>query len=271
MHVRRVVVATLALCVFGGSKLAGQSAADIVSEMLDAYESRIANVDNYTVTQTVMGFETVTRFEKEVVNGRPVFRTRSIGAGGMEMNSPATGVDDVYAMGEELAARARYLGRERINDYDVHVLDVTDLSDTAFGRNVTQESEFEPTRGRVYLDVDTYAPRQFVFEGEMTRDGNVVPLTATMEMGDYREIEGMLIPYRMLTTIEGLGAAIDPETRAQFEQMQRELDAMPEAQRRMVESMMADQMKQFEAMMSDDSAPMMIEVIVTSVQVNTPG
>jgi len=269
MNVRALSLGLLASLVLVGTpgQLSAQSASEIVDAMLAEYEARIANVENYTLVQAVMGFEAVTYYEKEMSDGRPVFRTSMAGVAAQE-GSPATGIDDVYALGEDLANRSEYRGRERINDYDVHVLEISDLRGTGFGTNVAQDSEFEPTRGRVYLDVDTYTPRRFIFEGEMTRDASVIPLTATMDMGDYREVEGLLVPFRTMTTIEGLGAAIDPEMRAQFEEMQRELEAMPAQQRQMVEAMMADQMRQFEAMMSDDAAPMVIEVLVTEVRVN---
>jgi len=269
MNVRALSLGLFASLVLVGAprQLSAQSASEIVDAMLAEYEARIANVENYTLVQAVMGFEAVTYYEKEMSDGRPVFRTSMAGVAGQE-GSPATGIDDVYALGEDLANRSEYRGRERINDYDVHVLEISDLRGTGFGTNVAQDSEFEPTRGRVYLDVDTYTPRRFIFEGEMTRDASVIPLTATMDMGDYREVEGLLVPFRTMTTIEGLGAAIDPEMRAQFEEMQRELEAMPAQQRQMVEAMMADQMRQFEAMMSDDAAPMVIEVLVTEVRVN---
>jgi hypothetical protein len=269
MSARALRAAVLVSGLVAGSavQLSAQSASEIVDAMLAAYEARIADVQNYTLVQAVMGFEAVTYYEKELSDGRPVFRTSMAGVSGQE-GSPATGIDDVYALGDDLSQRSEYRGRESVNDYDVHVLEVTALRDTGFGTNVAQDSEFEPTRGRVYLDVDTYVPRRFTFEGEMTREGSMIPLTATMDMGDYRDVEGLLVPYRTITTIEGLGAAIDPEMRAQFEQMQRELEAMPPEQRMMIEVMMADQMRQFEAMMSDDAAPMVIEVLVMEVRVN---
>jgi len=257
----------LALLLVSAGSVAAQSASEIVDAMLAAYEARIEGVQNYSLVQAVMGLEAVTYFEKETSSGRPVFRASLAGLAG-QTGSPATGVNDVYALGEDLARRSEYHGRETINDYDVHVLQINDLRDTGFGTSVAQDSEFEPIRGRIYLDVDTYAPRRFMFEGEMTREASAIPLTATMDMGDYREVDGLLVPYRTVTTIEGLGAAIDPQVREQFERMQRELEEMPPEQRMMIEVMMADQMRQFEAMMSDDSAPMVVEVLVTEVRVN---
>ena len=158
-----------------------------------------------------------------------------------------------------------------MGEHEVHILEITDLRGTGFGSNMAQDSEFEPIRGSVFLDVQTYVPRRFVSEGEMNRSGSAIPLTATMEMGEYREVQGLLIPHRTVTTIEGLAAAINPEVKAQFEQMQRELEALPPQQRAIIIELMAEQMEQFEAMMADDSAPMVVEVLVTDVRVNEGG
>jgi hypothetical protein len=250
--------------------LSAQSAADVVDSMMSEYARRAENVDNYTLVQDAMGFETVSYFVKEMDNGRPVFQLQRTSAGGIDMGgSPGEGsLDELYSMGEELAERAAYLGVRSVNDYDVHVLEVADFTGMGFGQNVTPDSEFTPTNGTVYLDVDTYAPRMLEFEGEMTNQDGVHLVTSTVEMGDYREVEGMLVAYRTVVSIEGLGAAIDPETRAQFEQMQRELENMPPAQREMVESMMADQLAQFQAMMEGDDTPMTVQMLVREVRVN---
>ena len=270
MKVRCIGPMVVALTTIGNGDVVAQSAPDLVHSMLEAHEARIEGVENYTLVQAVMGFETETYFEKHTVEGRSVFRASFAGLGG-QRSSPATGVEDVYALGEDLARRSEYRGRERVGDYEVHVLDITDLRGTGFGSNVAQDSEFEPIKGSVFLDAQSYVPRRFVFEGEMTRSGSTIPLTAIMEMGDYREVQGLLIPFRTVTTIEGLAAAIDPEVKAQFEEMQLELEALPAQQRAMIIELMAEQMEQFEAMMVDDSAPMVVEVLVTDVRVNEGG
>ena len=265
------VIAVLAVSILGAQPAVAQtqSAAAIVGRMFDEYRNRAESIENYTLVQQVMGLETLSYFEKELVDGRPVFRLRRSSANGMEIENPTEGgVDEIYMMGAELARRASYLGSERINDYDVHVLDIPDLSGTGFGRNVTQDSEFTPTRGRLYLDIDTYAPRRMTFEGVMRNAGGVSTLTSTIDMADYREIDGLLLPHLTVINIDGLGAAIDPATRAQFEEMQRELEMMPPEQRAMVEAAMAGQLEQFRAMMGEEGAPMIVEVMVREVFVN---
>lgn len=260
-----VVVAGLALPGVG----VAQSAGEIVDRMLSAYEQRGANVDNYTVVQDLLGFESVTYYEKERVDGRSVFRLVRSSTAGMELDEPnGGGVDEIFLMGDELAQRAEYLGRETVDDYEVHVLDLPDLSGTEFGRNVTPDSEFSATSGRLYIDVDTWVPRRMEFQGEMSRDGERTPIGLTIDLGDFRDSSGLLLPYHTVVTMEGIGQAIDEETRAQFEQMQQELENMPAEQRRVVESMMAGQLERFRTLMEDREAPMVIEILVREVRIN---
>lgn len=264
----RLAAVVVALASFAPAA-AAQSASDIVDRMLEEYARRADGVDDYTLIQEVMGFETVSYFEKEMVDGRPVFRLRGGSAGGMEMpDQGQAGMDEIFAVGEELSSRAVYEGVQRVDDYDLHVLRVDDFSNMDFARNVTPDSEFNPRSGKLFLDTDTYAPRRLEFEGEMRNAQGTHTVTTTVTMGDYREIDGMLIAFNTSVRIDGLAAAIDPETRAQFEQMKRELEALPPEQRAMVESMMAGQLEQFQAMMEGEDAPVTVQILVSEVRVN---
>jgi hypothetical protein len=249
---------------------ASQTASDIVDRMLSAYARRVEGVENYTLVQQTMGFETISYFEKEMVDGWPVFRSR------MSLTSPGatadlstdSGVDGVYAMGEELGRRGRYGGVRSVNDYDLHVIEVSDFAGLNFGGDLAPDSDFRPKSGTFFIDVDTYVPRRVEFVGSITSDDGAHDITSIIEMGDYREVHGMLVPYRTAVSVEGLGQAIDAETRAQFEQMQRELENLPPQQRAMVEQMMAGQLEQFRAMMSGGDAAMTFQALITDVRVN---
>jgi hypothetical protein len=262
-----VLAASVALLPAHG---VAQSASDIVERMLSEYARRVAEVDNYTLVQQTMGFETVSYFEKEIVDGRPVFRSRSsVTALGVTAEvSEDNGVDDVYAIGEELGRRGRYAGVRSVDDYDLHVIEVSDLTGLDFGADLAPDSDFRPKSGTFFLDVDTYVPRRLEFVGSLTNEEGVHDITSIIEMGDYREVQGMLVPHRTVVTIEGLGEAIDAETRAQFEEMQRELENLPPQQRAMVEQMMAGQLEQFRSMMAGEDAPMTFQALVTAVRVN---
>lgn len=246
-----------------------QSAGEIIDRMLDAYEARTEGIADYTLVQRFMGFETVSYFVKEMEDGRPVFRLQESTAGDMEMEEAGPGtLDEIYAIGEEFKRNAEYVGRETVAGVDVHVLDITDLESTSFGRSMAQDSQFRPVSGRIYLDAETYVPRRMVFDGELTNPEGTHQVTSTMDLEDYRDHQGMLIAHRTVMTIEGLGAAIDEEARAQFEQMEEELANMPPEQRQMVEAMMSEQLEQFRAMMEGDDQPMVVEVEVQEVRVN---
>lgn len=263
-----LLFAVAAACTLPSGAYA-QSASEIIDRMMSEYAQRAEGIDDYTVVQETMGMTTTSHFVKEMVDGQPIFRMQNTTVGGMSMGSgPGSDLDDFYSMAEEMKARATYEGRQTIDGFDVHVLDMGNLEGLGFGETDTGDMDFRPTSGRIYLDVETYAPRRFDMDGEMTNAEGVHEVTSVVTMDDYREIEGMLFPFRTTVAFEGLGAAIDEETRAQFEEMKRELDNMPEAQRRMVESMMADRFPEFEAMMSGEATGMTIAVTVREVLVN---
>mgnify|MGYP002622454941 CR=1 FL=1 len=269
---RSLRASALALVVLGlvAAPVAGQSAADIIDRMLTEYESRTEGIDNYTLVQDLMGFQATSYFVKEMVDGRPVFKLQNMNAAGMNMQDSGPGtIDEIYALGDDFKDNATYVGRETIDGRDNHVLEITDLENTELGQQMGQDSEFKPISGRLFLDVEEYMPRRMIFEGELTNAEGVHAVTSTMDMLDYREHEGMLVAHETVMTVEGLGAAIDEDARAQFEQMERELENMPAEQRRMVESMMADQLEQFRAMMAGEDEPMVIRVQVSDVRVNT--
>ena len=66
VNVRRPALLLTAFTAFSGGTAAAQSPAEIVEAMLSEYEERIAGVENYTMVKAVMGFESVTYYEKEM-------------------------------------------------------------------------------------------------------------------------------------------------------------------------------------------------------------
>jgi predicted secreted Zn-dependent protease len=97
-----------------------------------------------------------------------------------------------------------------------------------------------------------------IIEGRMRSQGRTTDVTTTVDLLDYREVSGMLHPFRSVVKIEGLGQTADPETRKQLEEMKKQLAEMPEAQRKMVEEMLKSQM----------GGGMNIELVVQELRVN---
>lgn len=78
-----LVVAVMALWI-GASSLHAQSADEVVADAVERWKAGVANVENFTVTQAVMGTETVTYYEKRVVDGTPTFVVVGRGPAGAE-------------------------------------------------------------------------------------------------------------------------------------------------------------------------------------------
>ena len=262
------VVSLLALG--SGAPAAAQSVAEVIDEMYASFERQAEGIDDYTLVQSVMGFETTSYFVKEMVDGRPVFRIQEAEAEGTGMSFDAdAGFAEFYSIGPDLVEHGSYGGREQIDGTDVHLIVVDDVTQLDFETpEAPDDMEFTPTSGRFYVDADRMMPRRVELDGEARTDSGTHPLSMRMDLLDYRSAEGLLIPFQTVVTIDGMQAMMDPEMRAQLEEMERELEQMPPDQREMMERMLGEQLERMKQMMSGDGEPMVIEIVVEEVRVN---
>jgi hypothetical protein len=269
----RRISPTFALFALLAGGVSAQSVSDIVEDMYASYERQAAGVDNYTLVQTVMGIESTTYFEKEMVDGRPVFRMRGGAAQGANMNfglgSDDSGMGDVYSIGPELIEYARYAGQEQLGGGSVHVLAIDDLSQVSLAQPATPgDMEFEPKTGRLYVDTDLMIPRKMEFSGEAMTPDSAHEVTVSIDLQDVRNVQGLLIPYHTAMQISGLQAMIDPEMQAQLREMEAQLAALPAEQRQMMERMLGAQLGQLREMASGGGDALTFDVTVSDVQVN---
>ncbi|MGD2046311.1 MAG: hypothetical protein PVJ80_01075 [Gemmatimonadota bacterium] len=260
----------VALTAVGAS---AQSVSDIVDQMYDAYEAQAAGVDNYTLVQTAMGMASTMYFEKEMVDGHPVFVSQGGSAQGANMNfglgNQNGAMGDVYSIGPQLVEHATYEGRESIDGVSVHVLAIDDLSQLPVVQDAApNEMEFKAKNGKIYVDAELMVPRRIEFVGDATTPNGVHEVTIHIDQNDIRDVQGLLVPYHTTMQISGLQAMIDPEMRAQLEEMEQQLAALPPEQREMMERMMGDQLEQLRQMAAGDSDAMSVEVTVDDVRVN---
>jgi hypothetical protein len=266
---QRFALLSAALVIAAAPHVHAQSAGEIFDRMLAEHERRTEGIENYTLVQETMGFETVMYFERETVNGRSLLRLKRTTTMGVTVDAEEddAGFNEIYEVAHQLAEHATYAGREEVDGRSVHVLRIDDLAEIDFGHGaVDEDSDFVPERGTIYVDTDLFIPRRMEFEGSMTTKQGTTDVTSVVDLQDYREIEGMLVPYRTVVEMQGLSEAIDPEMRQQYEEMKRQLAEMPESQRAMAEQMMKGQLEQIEQMMQGDA--MVIEMTVTDVRVN---
>ncbi|MDZ7779042.1 MAG: hypothetical protein U5R14_03770 [Gemmatimonadota bacterium] len=267
--IRASLMFVLAMAVPLSPALA-QTPSEIVDRMLEAFERNAAAVENYSVVQEVMGFESELYFEKETVDGRPVFRLRGSSSGGLPSDmDDDVGYTDVYAAAPQLVEHARYGGTEQVHGAEAHVLLIDDLEALDLGAAAAPEdAEFRPRSGRILIDAEMWVPRRMEFAGDLDTGNGVAEVTSVIDMQDYREDEGMLMPYLTVVRMEGMEAAIDPEMRAELEEMRAQLEELPEGQRAMVEEMFGGRMEQMEALLGGEEGAMTVEMRVLELRVN---
>jgi hypothetical protein len=270
----RRIPTTFALIACVGSGVSAQSVSDIVEDMYDAYEQQVEGIDNYTLVQSVMGFESTSYFEKEIVDGRPVFRMQGSSAAGSGFNfslgGEDTGAGDVYMFGPDLIEHGRYEGREQIDGNSVHVIAIDDLSQLELAQQSTPDDmDFQPRDGRLFIDAEMLIPRRMEFVGDAVTPDGETEVTVTVDLLDIRSVDGLLVPHHTSMQISGLQAMIDPEMQEQLREMEQQLAALPAEQRQMMERMMGAQLEQLRQMMSGGGDAMSVEVNVTEVRVNS--
>lgn len=250
------------------SALHAQSGEEILRTALDRYQERMEGVDNYTVVQEVMGFESVTYFERTEVDGRPVFVPRSESGDEAAQSTPQNPYSEFYA----LAERAEREGTEVVNGEEAHVLTVTNFEGVELWSpgGGGQVGEFTPERATFYIDAEDYLIRRMRMVGTTSMQGQEREVSFTADFQDYREVDGFVHPFVLDVTVEGLGGEMSPEEREELErsleEMRAQLEEMPAQQREMVERMMSGQLEQMESMLAQGN--MELSVQVTEVRVN---
>jgi hypothetical protein len=239
-----------------------QEARDLIQAAIDRYEERMSAVENYTIVQEVMGFESTAYYEKRMVDGRPVFKL--IDTYG---DDSADDMGEMYAGFMEVANRARYSGQEKVAGYDTHVLTVDDFSGLALQ---DEDDDFKPKKGVFYLDANDYIIRRIVMDGVVERNGEEQPATADMFFEDYRTVEGMVHPFLINMSVSGATSGLSEEeleqARKDLEEVRKQMEEMPESQRKMMESMMGPQIEKLEQMV--ESGGIELSITVKELRVN---
>lgn len=240
-----------------------QSAEDILMTSLEEYEQRMEGIENYTIVQETMGFETELTFVRTEAEGRTVFVPKG-------QQEAGDGMSNFYRMYPKIAERAELEGKESVDGEQCHVVAINDLSGLDLNQEMGDQGAFVPTTGLLYVDTDDHLIRKMQMEGEITRDGQTSPMTAVTVLSDYRDVEGMLHPYLLNITATGLAAGMSEEeaadARKSLEEMEENLEGMDPNQRAMVERMMGPQIEKLRKML--ESGQFEITVITKEVRVN---
>ena len=244
-----------------------QSAKKILMTSLEEYEQRMEGIENYTVVQETMGFETELTFVRTKDDeGRTVFVLKG------QEDANSGGMSNFYRMYPKIAERAELEGRESVDGEQCHVVAINDFSGLDLNQEMAmgEQGSFVPKTGLLYVDTDDHLIRKMQMEGEITRDGQTSPMTAVTVLSDYRDVEGMLHPYLLNITATGLAAGMSEEdaeeARKSLAEMEKNLEGMDDTQRAMVERMMGGQLEKLRKML--ESGQFEITVVTKEVRVN---
>jgi len=173
-------VAALGLSAVLAPAATAQSAREIIQTAIDRYEQRMSGVENYTVVQDVMGFQSTSYYEKRTIDGRSVFKL--IDSYGDDSQDD---MGEMYSGFMEVAERAQYSGEEKVAGHDTYMLTVDDFSGLALQ---DERADFKPKKGVFYLDTSDYIIRRILMEGVVERNGQQQPAAADMFFEDYRTV-----------------------------------------------------------------------------------
>lgn len=127
--------------------------------------------------------------------------------------------------------------------------------------------EFTPERITMWIDREMLVPRKVYFE-QRGGDGN--PMNVEMVMDEYQIHDGLPIAHSVQLSIEGLENQFSEselqEARRMMEQMESQLQNMPESQRAMIQDQLRPQLERFEEMLNSGGMSMVMRI--RDVQVN---
>lgn len=266
---RTSTAAALALAVLatGPAALQAQSAQEVLETALERYEQRMEGVQNYTVVQQVMGFRSTTYLERVEREGHTLFVPRS--QMGSEAARRAPG--NPYTSVEKLAERARLEGTREVDGETSHVVVADDLEGTDLAESFGQEESFQPRSVTFLVDTDDYLIRGMRLEGTATSGGETRDVTFDTRMRDYREVEGVVHPFRMDVSVEGMSGQMSEQQRQQMRQALEQMKNMPEQQRERMQQMMGDQLERMEQMLATGAMDFSVEVEEIRVNEGPPG
>jgi hypothetical protein len=115
---RKTIVVAILFLSWGAVPARAQSAADILQAAMDHYAASVEDIRNYRITMEVMGQESTTLLEKQMMDGYPVF---------LPAEGDASQYQDPFGMMRQVMERARLEGSESVDGETTHRIVVDDL------------------------------------------------------------------------------------------------------------------------------------------------
>jgi hypothetical protein len=254
------------------ARSAGQNAQDILNTAIEKYEKRMEGVENYTVVQDILGSTMSTYYERQVVNGRTVFLSPNSSRSGGEVVDP-------YADMSKIMEKAKYVGRKDIDGTAAHEIRIDDPQDTQYGKSLVQSQgngDFTIETMTMFVDAKDYVIRRMEMKGSMQRDGKTSPISTTVDFLDYRTVDHVMHPFRMVMSMEGIAEAADisekdlAKAKESLAKLEADMAKMPESQRKMMERFVGGQIEKLRAIVETGGTEFTIDVKELKVNAGPP-
>lgn len=254
------------------SPAGAQQAKDILDTALQKYEQRMDGIENYTLVQEVLGAPVTMYFERSTVDGHTVFVPAAPMPGG---SNASAGASDPWREMSRIRERAVLAGKKDINGTATYEIRIDDPQDLDFGRSMVQSqgnAEFTLQHMTMWLDTKDYVIRQMELAGEMKRNGKTSPIDINVEMLDYRNVKGMLHPFRTVMHMQGIAEAGDvseediARARESLARLDEQMAKMSDDQRAMMQRMMGNQLEKLRDIV--ESGGTEFDMSVTDLRVN---
>ncbi len=245
--------------------------AELADRLNDIYSERISSIDNLTITVAAENGdlfpETTTRYIKIYRDGRDVLVTEDIEldlgvlSGAFDGQLPA------------LIRAAHTISHETLDGNDVYRIEVDDAN--ALFELGTEDTEYayddvSVTHAVVWMHRTKLYPLKLEM-GQISEEG--FNITVTLLMEDYHVYSGLPVPHRIEMKVDGMENQI-PESdleyiRQYLDNLQAELEEMPEADREAAEIQMRPQIEQLQRFLESGGVAMGGMVfVIRDVQVN---
>lgn len=245
------------------SQKGDSKALEVLEKLQERYEESIEGIDDYVMEK---GQHTI-YYKKAYDDGRPYFKVKTENAGRME--SATAGNKDLYSqLSGQVKEKATYEGTDEVDGHHVHILHVNELEIDNLNDDPNVDNTIEDLY--LYIDPGKWVIRQMEYTVEFTdENGEVREVSPVIQNRDFRDVEGMKIPYETSTTITGLTLTEEEHKEAEegLEKFEEDLQEMPEAQRKMAKQMMGDRIKKYRKMIDENEYKSVTKV--KEVRVNT--
>lgn len=183
---------------------------------------------------------------------------------------------DVHAIMHRLRHDFHLAGSAEMSGADTWVLELKD----AAAIDLPNAREFNPTGLTLHIDKQLHVLRRASIAGALESGGRRVPVAVDTRFENYRDVDGLLHPFRTVTLVRGVNATLTDAERKQLatlpdldaemrKKMEESLARMPPEQRAMVERMMQQQMQKMNQVRAIASAePTEIVLEVREMRVN---